>query len=187
MRQEGEIISVGNDCRYFKASLRRYSACGEGFPSQETTGLDMTSFTALPTESPLSPLSLPNKNTHNPLTYSDQFPLTLPSSNRSDTSGASLRPVHTETFLLQFPSSWGPFVRPPISTQPGEPEWKGLQSSFITILGSDGKPDCLILSESSGNADADQAAAAYLRSARWAHSRTVRNAPIIVSWKEQNP
>lgn len=186
-RQEGKIISVGDDCRYFKTSLRRYSAWGEGFSAQTSTGRDIASFTSLQTESPLSPIPLPDEESSNPITYSGQFPLTLPSANRSDTMTTSLPPVCTEIFLLHFPSSWGSFISPPVAEHNNAPEWKGLQSSFIVSLDNEGKPDCLILTQSSGNTEADQAATAYLRTARWAHSHSVRNAPIIVSWKEATP
>lgn len=155
--------------------------------AQPMTKLDPASFTSLQTEFPISPIPLSEENSTKPTTYSEQFPITLPSATRSDTVTPPQTPIATEVFLLQFPSSWGAFVQQPVATHLGAPEWKDLQSSFIVLLNHNGSPDSLILTQSCGNAEADQAAAAYIRTARWAHSRTARNAPIIVSWKEKTP
>ncbi len=60
----------------------------------------------------------------------------------------------------------------------------GLQTSFWVVVSQWGVPTHVVVTESSGNDAADEAAAAYIRDLRWLPGKDDRSGMLMVTWKE---
>ena len=121
------------------------------------------------------------------LAYSPLQTLQLPPLRAEDGAVGNFAPAKAPVVLVGVPASWGPLKAPPVDDGNSDPGWIGSKASFLVVLSADGAPEQSTLMESSGAPEADRAAAAFLRTARWPVSRTPRSALISVTWKEELP
>lgn len=183
----GRIYHIDSEQRRLLPGLDSRAALKRSFPAWADPARSAHNYVQLETEEAPSLRPLPPLPPFASLVYSPLQTPQLPDVSAENTAAVPLAPAKAPAILAGVPASWGPLKKAPVDDGKGDPGWIGRKASFLVVLGADGAPEQSNLMESSGAPEADRAAAAYLRTARWPASRTPRSALISVTWKEDLP
>lgn len=185
----GQIFYIARNNRQLLFSLDSRSVLRRGFPAQVDPA--QKSRTSFPLHTDVSsnpaPVPIPRRLSPVPFSYTLAQEPVLPPTEREDTKESPLEAPSVMPNLLRVPVSWGALAHRPPHPHDADPGWVGRKSSFLVVLGSDGRPEQLTLMESSGSSEADRAAAAFLRDARWSFSPAMRSALLSIEWEEISP
>lgn len=181
------VYYIGNDNRHLLTGLANRAALKQNFPAWADPARSSHEYVRLESDSPPGLRPLPPMKPAPAFTYAMLQPDAHPPVSFDPGDAGGLPPAKALPELEGTPSAWGPLKKQPQATGEADPGWIGRRATFLVILGKSGSPEQTNLMQSSGLQEADRAAAAFLRSARWALSQTPRSALISVEWKEALP
>ncbi len=183
----GRVYYIDRHHRHLLTGLDSRSSLKRNIPSWADPARSAHEYVRLDTEAPPNLKPLPAWASPAPFAYSMLQPAPLPPVQADDGTSPAPAASAASAQLEGIPAAWGPMKRPPIDNLAADPGWIGRKVSFLVVLDEEGAPEQANLMSSSGSPDADRAAAAFLRTARWPVSRTPRSALIRVTWKEVIP
>lgn len=178
---------IGSENRHMLIGLRNRSALKQNFPAWADPAHSAHEYVRLESNSAPSLRPLPPMQAFPSLAYSQQEPNLLPPVSFDPGDPDEVPAARALPMLEGTPYAWGPLKQEPSAGGEADPGWIGRRAAFLVLLGNNGSPEQTNLIESSGDPEADRAAAAFLRTARWAISQTPRSALIAVEWKEALP
>lgn len=181
------VYYIGSENRHLLTGLANRATLKQNFPAWADPARSSHEYVRLESDTPPALRPLPPMQAAPALTYSMLQPDAHPPVSFDPGAAGELPPARALPVLEGTPTAWGPLKKQPCAGNEADPGWIGRRAAFLVILGDNGSPEQTNLMETSGLPEADRAAAAFLRTARWAISETPRSALIAVEWKEELP